>query len=1395
VAALALLGAYVTLPWWAPTGLLRRHLARQLSDVSGAEVTIRELSIDWRSGVRIGGLQIASPPGFGPEPAVMVDSLRAEFSPINLARGRLAWMQIDRPRLHVATDADGNVNVASLAPLLDSGPAARRVSIRNGVVLLRLPEADRPLRLDVSNVEFTGGRVSRLGRVTMSAALTQHTAPAPMSLRLAAGENPRVAAAATLSFADIDLGQLPLVRALGLPLARLHGRCDGSLELQLNRQAVVDRFSLTLSVRNLDAQPVSGPRLPVIEQAGVRISAAYDPLATGGGRLTVQSASVRLPGLDLAGQAKLSVDALLGNWQGVESVELRGSVRPGALAAVLTGRAELPFGLCVEGPVSLSLNASRQGPAARLSASADASAAEICRGGVVLKPAGRGLTGSISGRFGRREWSFSAEHAEAHVGANRFTGRGVVRNVKQLAAGLSAEGEPLGWLKHLDWQGQWTVPELDSLSQIIPPLADALKNVRFEGAATGRWFVQNHAGTHVHASLAVPAEAELAVGPHFAKPAGAAMALRVSAEVDTRAASLKDMDMDVVLGSGRLSVDGGNLRVGEQRRLAGRFRAEGLEHFRAALPAAGRQPWRVAGAAGGSFSIRWDGEAAECAADLELRDLQAEWPSFARLEPGSLDSATLRAAFPTPDSGSVRTVLVSGMADLDATVQWGLPGARPLEANVAVAVQDAAALTAASPWLLERLGETRLAGRFELGAAASRDDQGVRISATLDGRGLTLRHGRRGKKAGERLDASAAVNLSPPGADAPRLAMASVQVHGQSQRAWLEARAQIGPPAADGRNGLWPGPVRSAEIRGTLDLQADGQLLALVPELAGIAKPGARARPEFHLTLRPDSLRLKAKGYIKGPIARGPVRLTSRDKAELRLDASADRGLTRMTVRELAVNMLTFEASATASGGAKLSRREGKALPTVKPTEARVRFDIADAAGLERVLPDLWKHGIGGAVSGSGSWSSERPDELAVAAFDAEELAFALRGREVRLSGKAELAGVAFDPNALDRQSADGFDPNALQSVGRFRTDGLHVRTGAADVWLIADVRNAPHAPAGHVRLLGQRLDTVALQQWLAPNLASGPQAPPPERFDLTDAEKTALREKARGQIALARRRLAKADLEISAQLDRARTYDNAVREIYDLRHVAAEAALRRGEVDVRYTVGLHGGSLSDRLRTDLHEQDPVVHRVKSIRGVLAGPSIQPQIEIFFPGNFVRGTFTRDEDIRIPLENFLANSEDPRFKLLPVGTGRTVTTDGLLVGRAAPRFVTKVFPGLNLTRYPYNKMTGFAEYEPNGLAVNDMIFDGQDYDIYIEGTTDIEDIGRYEIGLILTPQSAEWNHRFRQGRVPVLKWKARIEGGQLFDQEVSYPWPNETLFTIFLKNNLFYRLWVEAGRQ
>ena len=212
-------GAYATLPWWAPTGYLRRRIAADLSRQMGVPVTIHRLRLSWASGVEIENLRIHSEREFGPEPMVHVPRIRADLSPIDYVfRRRLAWMEIEGPAVTVKINRKGDV---SLSPLnrLSSQVEVDRISVQRASALVQFPECEKGLRVNVSDLQYRAGRLSKFGRMTMSADLGQTGGAAPVGLQLAARPgDPAAAATAAFNFTGVDLCQLPIVPLLRLPL-------------------------------------------------------------------------------------------------------------------------------------------------------------------------------------------------------------------------------------------------------------------------------------------------------------------------------------------------------------------------------------------------------------------------------------------------------------------------------------------------------------------------------------------------------------------------------------------------------------------------------------------------------------------------------------------------------------------------------------------------------------------------------------------------------------------------------------------------------------------------------------------------------------------------------------------------------------------------------------------------------------------------------------------------------------------------------------------------------------------------------------------------------------------------------------------------------------------------
>ena len=216
---LAAAAAYVALPWWVPTTMLRRWIAEDMARRTGLKVHIQDLSVSRGAGVELVGLRVDGPARFGGGPMLVVERVRTEFHPANyLFHRRLQWLELDELRLYVHVDDDGGMNLAALDPLMH-GVQCRRISVRRAAVVWWLPRRPPPnpgLQLDVADLQFVAGRLDRLGRVTMSAFLKQPRAAGPAPASLSAGPGGGgIAASMSLHFANVDLAALDLPGLLG----------------------------------------------------------------------------------------------------------------------------------------------------------------------------------------------------------------------------------------------------------------------------------------------------------------------------------------------------------------------------------------------------------------------------------------------------------------------------------------------------------------------------------------------------------------------------------------------------------------------------------------------------------------------------------------------------------------------------------------------------------------------------------------------------------------------------------------------------------------------------------------------------------------------------------------------------------------------------------------------------------------------------------------------------------------------------------------------------------------------------------------------------------------------------------------------------------------------------
>jgi len=1318
-AVMFLIAAYISLPWWAPTGLLRRQLAADLAEQTGAPVQIDRLSLSWREGVTLLGLQIDSPDGFDEGPMLRVERIQADLAPLRyLLTKRISWMEIERPVLIAQVNDAWETNVTALQGLM-SAAQAQRISVNRATGVLVLPGQARQ-QMDVGHMQFEAGHLASIGHVSVAGSLQQDEQDAPISLQVDGGRpGDPVAVRADVQFTDVRLGQLPLARFLPAAIEQLDGRCSGSAHVQVNRRGQADQIGLDLVIQDLLVDPADMDPMPTVPTAALHVDAAFDPLL-GPGHLVVRELTVKLPdAVDLTGQMTLFAGALAGDWQSVQGIHLEGEVDPSRLAAMLRGQGELaPAGLSVDGAVTFSFDVDHAGATLNLQLEARAPEAVIVRNGHTLKPAGRDLAMGLALSLDSRTWACQVDQATLSLGNNSLGGAGTVADLSRL---LSRWKDPQRAtslakdLQGLQWQWQGRLADLPALAQLFPDHAGALAKVSLDGYLTASGSLGQTGPGSLEVLVDVPGQTKLSVGSALVKHPPKAISFRLAALAGDNGVALENIDMDLTTGAGRLRWDQGALSVSKQgtARANGRFEITRLEDFLACIPSLADRPDLLGGSLQGSWQALVKNGAADVDADLSHISLTP-------VDKTQTDLASL--------TGSIETHLQLERAGPQTTVQFDIDAT---ELDLRTGLEDGPRKTAGLP--------LRLRGQAAVAHSADVDARVEQLSLELAGSAVTVR---------------------------------DMDLH-RSGRAVGTFEAVISPD--DGLSSLWPEAARLVAehgLSGQAHLTGDFSVSDTHVQVAADIDAGKIAL---------DS----PLGFIKPPERPLQARVAGQfDRADSLLTVTVDEGW---------LDQINFSAAATCDVQARRAR--GRFGARTDHAQSLLSFWANAPIGL-----------AGGGAALSADWEADRQDIAIAGGLTAADLLVPFKGKNVRLKGLASfVASLQPGENMLELSALalDGFEFEVGQSRG-----WLVVNLAAEPIdlnTLLALATTQPAGPqplpaarlTGDVHLIAESIDTQELSQWLgnAPATPTTQPSPRPAYRKLTDDQRADLYAQGERIIEQIRPPLLGSNIDLRATISCLHSYDPVIGNNLDLNDMHLTGGVDQGQVHFEYAGGLKGGTIRRSYDIDFNDETPLMVHQTRIRNVRADDDIRPLVSYTFPGNTVLGFFNHEEDFTTGLAHILANSLDPFYELHSIGTSKTVTITGTAEGQAAPKFITRVFPGLNTAAYHYQEMTSFGIHGPDDVE-NDTIFNGAIYDTYMLGKTRRDHIGRYELGVILlnAPQSPEWNHAYRQGRVPILKFKARIEHGELHDVSLSYPWPNQSLYTMFLKNNYFYRVWVERQR-
>jgi hypothetical protein len=243
-------------------------------------------------------------------------------------------------------------------------------------------------------------------------------------------------------------------------------------------------------------------------------------------------------------------------------------------------------------------------------------------------------------------------------------------------------------------------------------------------------------------------------------------------------------------------------------------------------------------------------------------------------------------------------------------------------------------------------------------------------------------------------------------------------------------------------------------------------------------------------------------------------------------------------------------------------------------------------------------------------------------------------------------------------------------------------------------------------------------------------------------------------------------------------------REPVNLRLLSWEGSLDGGDVKVDLSGTFEGGALTALVPGRADGAGPVKIWYRAER---AQPTDVTRflVERSFPGMRVDGPVTLDETLMI----------DPAGKGTAIpSTGEWIVVGGEVAGAAAPAAVQRLFPGLQLTRFPFSRLHNWFEKDATGKTVNRMIYRGSPWSMYMNGWSEADGTFRYEIGVdLLGPIESEYWAAADRGRVPLFIKTGQVIDGKMHNEVIRYLNPAQ-IASRLVKDNLV-TIAYEAVRQ
>ena len=218
--------------------------------------------------------------------------------------------------------------------------------------------------------------------------------------------------------------------------------------------------------------------------------------------------------------------------------------------------------------------------------------------------------------------------------------------------------------------------------------------------------------------------------------------------------------------------------------------------------------------------------------------------------------------------------------------------------------------------------------------------------------------------------------------------------------------------------------------------------------------------------------------------------------------------------------------------------------------------------------------------------------------------------------------------------------------------------------------------------------------------------------------------------------------LDAELDIDELQLTDAANQARLDMRACDGSISLQQGQCAIDFNAALSGGLVSIQLSSDLNVSDPLFHQEFSATDLQATESLKPLVETEFPDLEVLGTITEYRHTQALLSRLITDPDAWS------GTGNTILHRGVLHGPGGPAWLLRVMPNLKSVVFPWNYMYNDFELLDGAGKRNQLVFDGDLWNIYIDGvSTPVKDDQSYQ-------QAIESLYR---DRIAALDQVARME--------------------------------------